>query len=215
MERALLLFALLTLTSAAGLAQEKGVDTQNDRIRDHGSNRAPAINGRNQNVGTGRGIDFGKGRTPAPPVIANPYRMTARRDVVIRAVQELMRERGMVVDTASSRLDEGVVVSQPFRFVRGAVVARTELNHYAELADADRGWTQGRYTLIVEVQALDATSTSLAVNAKVEGRSDGAAGAEWVSLPSSGAAEQEFIVALVEKVTGVSPLERSNQPPQP
>jgi len=55
------------------------------------------------------------------------------------------------------------------------------------------------------VQPLDVVTTSVAVNARVEGRSDGASGAEWVSLRSSGLAEQEFVIALVEKLTGGPP----------
>jgi hypothetical protein len=183
------------------------VDRQNDRIRDSGTDRAPGVNGVKQNTGTGRGIDFGKGRTPAPPPIANPYRFTIRRDIVLRAVEELMAERKLILDTTVSKTEEGVLISQPFRFVKGAVVAGTELNRYAELTEENsRGWTQGRYTYIVEVQPLDGATTSISVNARVEGRSDGASGAEWVNLRSSGQAEQEFIIALVEKLTGAPPV---------
>lgn len=199
------MFLLLAACHVA--AQEKGVDRQNDRIRDAGTDRSPGNNGVKQNTGTGRGIDFGKGRTPTPPPIPNPYRFTIRRDIVLRAVEELMNERKLIIDTSVSKTDEGVLISQPFRFVKGAVVASTELNRYAELTQENsRGWTQGRYTYIIEVLPLDATTTSVAVNARVEGRSDGASGAEWVSLRSSGVAEQEFIIALVEKLTGGPPV---------
>jgi hypothetical protein len=108
-----------------------------------------------------------------------------------------MQERKLVLDSAVSKSDEGVLITQPYRFVKGAVVALTELNQYASVpVDNTRGWSQGRYTLIVEVQAIDATSTNVSVNARIEGRSDGASGAEWVSLPSNGNVEQEFLVAL-------------------
>jgi hypothetical protein len=197
---------LLTLCASDALAQEKGVDTQNSRIRDEGSQRAPGQNGRNQSTGAGRGIDFGKGRTPASPPVANPYRFSTRRDVVINSVEELMQEQKLVLDTANSNRAEGVLVSQPFSFVRGAVVAIAEISRYADLPrDNVRGWTRGRYTLLVEVRALDGVTTSVAVNARIEGRSDSAAGSEWVSLPSNGEAEREFIVALVEKLTGAPP----------
>ena len=196
----------LTLCAAAVVAQEKGVDTQNDRIRNQGAERAPGQNGRNQTTGTGRGIDFGKGRTPEPPLVANPYRFTARRDIVLRAVEELMQEQKLVLDTANSNRDDGVLVSQPYSFVRGAVVALAEISRFAELPrDTVRGWTRGRYTLIVEVRALDGVTTSVAVNARVEGRSDSASGSEWVSLASTGQAERDFITALVEKITGGTP----------
>jgi hypothetical protein len=197
---------VLALCAVAVEAQEKGVDTQNDRIRNQGAERAPGQNGRNQSTGTGRGIDFGKGRTPAPVPVANPYRFTVRRDIVMRAVEELMQERKLVLDTANSNREEGVLVTQPYSFVRGAVVALAEIGRYAELPrDAVRGWTRGRYTLLVEVRALDGATTSVAVNARVEGRSDSASGSEWVSLASTGEAEREFIIALVEKITGGAP----------
>lgn len=199
----LLLFALSVLTAQA---QEKGVDQQNDRIRDQGSDRAPGQNGTKQNNGTGRGFDFGKGRTPATPTLPNPYRFSVRRDVVLRAVQELMTEQKLIVDTAVSKPDEGVVVSQPYRFVKGAVTAVTELNRFAEVPrDNVSGWTQGRYTIIVEVRAIDAATTNVSVNARVEGRADSASGAEWISLRSNGGAEQQFIRDLVDKLTGGTP----------
>jgi hypothetical protein len=197
------LFALSVLTAQA---QEKGVDQQNDRIRDQGSDRAPGQNGTKQNNGTGRGFDFGKGRTPLTPQLANPYRFSVRRDVVLRAVQELMTEQKLVVDTAVSKPDEGVIVSQPYRFVKGAVTAVTELNRFAEVPrDNVSGWTQGRYTIIVEVRAIDAVTTNVSVNARVEGRADSASGAEWISLRSNGGAEQQFIRDLVDKLTGGTP----------
>jgi hypothetical protein len=86
------------------------------------------------------------------------------------------------------------------------VVAESELSRYADVAPTaqSRGWTRGRYTLIVEIQPIDGVTSNVSVNAKVEGRSDGASGAEWVSLQSTGEAEQEFLKALVENITGNS-----------
>ena len=200
----MIIFLAMAFTCAA--AQEKGVDNQNDRIKDQSSDRKAGVNGTKQNVGTGRGFDFGKGRTPTPPPLPNPYRFTARRDVVVRAAQELMAERQLVLDTAVSKPDEGMLISQPYKFVKGAVVAPTELNRYAEVPqDNVRGWTQGRYTLVVEVQAIDGMTTTVAVNARIEGRTDGAAGAEWSNLHSNGTAEQEFLKELIIKITGGTP----------
>ena len=214
------LFVAMASAAAVVQAQDnqgKGVDNQTGRIKDTGSDRAPATNGRNQSTGTGRGIDFGGGRTPTAPPLPNPYHFTARRDAVLRAVEELMRERKLVLDTSMSKPDEGILISQPYRFVKGSVIAVTELNRYSELpADTARGWSQGRYTLIVEVQPVDGLNTNVSVNARVEGRSDGAAGAEWVSLRSSGAAEQEFLCALTLKITGAvgagCPVQTSSEP---
>lgn len=211
----LLFCAVASVNAQAQDNQGKGVDNQTGRIRDTGSERAPGSNGRNQSVGTGRGIDFGRGRTPVVPQLPNPYKFTARRDAVLNAVRELMSERKLILDTSVSKTDEGILITQPYRFVKGTVVALTELNRYAELpSDATRGWSQGRYTLIVEVQPVDGVTTNVSVNARIEGRSDGAAGAEWISLRSVGEAEQEFLGALIEKLTGApAPGHPAEAPP--
>ena len=73
---------LLALTCAVTYGQEKGVDQNNARIRDSGNNRQPAVNGRKTDTGVGRGIDFGKGRTPTPPPVDNPYRFQVANDVL-------------------------------------------------------------------------------------------------------------------------------------
>ncbi|MDQ3473662.1 MAG: hypothetical protein M3447_07995 [Acidobacteriota bacterium] len=200
---------VFSLTSVA-FAQGKGVDKSNERVRDTGSSRAPAINGSKTDVGSGRGIDFGKGRTPEVPPIPNPYRLPARRDVIMKAVADVMRDRKLILDEIASKTDEGIIVSQPYTFIRGAVVSQAELNRYADAPSSEtRGWTRGRYTLTVEVQPIDGASANISVNARVEGRSDGATGAEWVTLPSSGLAEEDFLAALIAAVTGSAPPGRA------
>ena len=204
---------ILSATCAVAVAQEKGVDRQNENIRDAGRNRPPAVNGGKVDVGAGRGIDFGRGRTPEAVVLPNPFRLSARRDAIMEAARELMRERKLVLDEAASRPAEGILISQPYTFVRGAVVASSELNRLAEAdATVGRGWTRGRYTLTVEVQPIDGTNTNVSVNANVEGRAEGVTGTQWVTLRSTGVAEQEFLSALVERVTGANPTEREPQP---
>jgi hypothetical protein len=199
------------IVAAVGVnAQEKGVDRQSDNIRDTGNSSAPASNGTKQDNGAGRGIDFGKGRTPTPPPIPNPYRLTARRDTITKAIEELMRDRKLILDTAASKPDDGILISQPFIFSKGAVVTESELNRYAQLPSAtSRGWTRGRYTYIIEVQPIDGVNTNVSVNVKLEGRTDGVSGAEWVTLRSNGTAEQEFLSALIESVTGAPPPGRT------
>jgi len=200
------LIILSSITVSTAFAQGKGVDQQNGRIRDGSSNRAPAVNGGKVDTGAGRGIDFGRGRTPTTPQVPNPYRFSARRDVIMQAVEEMMRDRKLIIDEAVSKLDEGVLISQPFTFIRGAVVAESELSRLAEVPETNsRGWTRGRYTLIVEVQPVDGTNSNVAVNARIEGRTDGATGAEWKTLSSTGVAEQEFLIELIEKITGGPP----------
>ncbi len=197
---------ILICFAPTALAQGKGVDKGSERVRDTGSNRVPASNGSKTDVGAGRGIDFGKGRTPDVPPILNPYRMTARRDVILKAIEDVMRDQKLIVDDTASKPSEGIVVSQPYTFIKGAVVSQSELSRYADAPVSDsRGWTRGRYTLTVEVQPIDGTSANVAVNARIEGRTDGATGAEWVTLPSRGLVEEEFLAALITAVTGSPP----------
>jgi hypothetical protein len=203
---------VLALASISIFAQgpEKGVDNQNQGIRDQGNSRAPANNGAKQDTGAGRGIDFGKGRTHEPPPIPNPYRFSVRRDAILKAAEELMRDRKFVLDTAASRPEEGILISQPYIFTKGAVVATSELSRYAEITDLNsRGWTRGRYILIVEIQPIDGNNTNVSVNVKLEGRSDGASGPEWVTLKSTGIAEEEFLMPLIENITGAPPPGRA------
>ena len=208
---------ILIACSVPAFAQAaKGVDKQNERVRDSGSERTPANNGNKTDVGTGRGMDFGKGKTAETPPLPNPYRLSGRRDVIVTAVQDLMRDRKLVVDESASRLSDGIIVSQPYTFTKGAVVAEADISRYAEVpASSARGWTRGRYTLTVEIQPIDGSTANIAVNAKVEGRTDGATGAEWTTLRSSGLAEDQFIEGLVTAVTGAPPAGRTLPPQQP
>jgi len=202
-------FALTFLIAGSTVAfgQGKGVDTQNQRISDNGSNKSPANNGSKTNVGTnGSGINWGKEKGHDRPMLPNPYRLTARRDVIIKAVAEVMRDRKLILDEASSKPDEGILVTQPYTFIKGAVVTGPQLNRYASVIATDtKNWTHGRYTITVEVQAIDGVSANVTVNAKIEGRTDGSTGAEWISLPSSGEVEQEFLNALILNVSGGTP----------
>jgi hypothetical protein len=207
------LLLLLACSFPAFAQAAKGVDKQNERVRDSGSERTPANNGNKTDVGAGRGMDFGGDRTPETPPLPNPYRLTGRRDVIITAVQDLMRDRKLVVDENASRLSDGIIVSQPFTFTKGAVVAQGDLGRYADApVSSARAWTRGRYTLTVEVQPIDGTSANISVNAKVEGRTDGATGAEWTTLRSTGLAEDQFLEGLITAVTGATPPGRTPKP---
>jgi hypothetical protein len=212
----LVILFVVAAVSVSAYAQGKGVDNQNQRVRDSSVGRAPGTNGGNQDVGAGRGMDFGKGRTPTVPPIPNPYRLSVRRDAILKAVEEVMRDRKLVLDEAASKPTEGILVSQPYTFIKGAVVSQAELNRYADVPPTEsRGWTRGRYTIIVEVQPIDGSNTNVSVNAKIEGRTDGATGAEWTTLPSTGTAEQDFLGALIENVTGAPPAGHTSSEPVP
>lgn len=204
-------FLLVVACSASiALGQGKGVDKSNERVRDSGSSRAPAINGGKTDIGAGRGIDFGKGRTPEVPPIPNPYRLPARRDVILKAVEDVMRDRKLIVDDTSSRPAEGIIVSQPYTFVKGSLVSQSQLNRHADLTSSEATeWTRGRYTLTVEVQSIDGASANVSVNAKVEGRMETPIAAQWITLQSRGLAEEEFLAALIAAVTGSAPPGRA------
>lgn len=194
---------VILLSAASVWSQGKGVDKTGERVRDSGANGSNSVK---TDTGAGRGIDFGKGRTPEIPPIPNPYRFSARRDVILTAVAEVMQDRKLIVDEAASKPGEGIIVSQPYTFIKGAVVTQTELGRYADFTtSAARGWTKGRYTITVEVQPIDGNSANVSVNAKIEGRTDGATGAEWTTLQTSGVAEEEFLSALITRITGSPP----------
>jgi hypothetical protein len=202
----LILITFLAAVSAS--PQGKGVDKQSERVRDSAS-RSAGNNGSKTDTGAGRGIDFGRGRTPEVPPLPNPYRLVARRDVILKAVQDVMRDRKLILDEAASKPEEGILVSQPYTFIKGAVVTQAELGRYADITTTvDRGWTRGRYTITVEVQPIDGNSANVSVNTKIEGRTDGATGAEWLTLRSIGVAEDEFLSALITNITGGPPAGR-------
>ena len=194
---------IVSLAATSVWAQGKGVDKTAERVRDSGANGS---NSPKTDTGAGRGIDFGGGRTPEVPPIPNPYRFVARRDAILAAIAEVMSDRKLILDEVASKPADGIIVSQPYTFIKGAVVTQGELGRYANSTNVvSRGWTRGRFTLTVEVQPIDGTSANVSVNAKVEGRSDGATGAEWTTLPTSGLAEEEFLSALITKITGSPP----------
>jgi len=198
---------IVIVTSAPAWSQGKGGDKQSERVRDNGIRQA-GDNGSKTDVGTGRGMDFG--RAPALPPLPNPYRLSARRDVILKAITDVMRDRNLIVDEAASKPADGIIVSQPYTFIKGAVVTQAELGRYADISTAiARGWTRGRYTITVEVQPIDGNSANVAVNAKIEGRTDGATGAEWTTLKTVGLVEEEFLSALIENITGAPPPGRS------
>jgi hypothetical protein len=215
MKQSIQVVFLLLVAATVGQAQGKGIDKQNEKIRDAGNSTAPASNGTKQDTGAGRGMDFGR-RSPVVSLIPNPYRLLGRRDAIIKAAADVMRDRKMIVDEAASRPAEGMIVSQPYTFSKGAVVTRSQLNRVANVPDLNsRDWTRGRYTITVNVQPIDGVASNVTITATVEGRTDGARGVEWVTLQSSGAAEQEFLNALIESVTGAPPPGHDSVSPNP
>ena len=182
-----------------GLLAQKGVDTQTTTIKAEGNKVTTRGNDAT------RTFNWGKGKTLVRDRLPNPYRMNGRRDALMGMIADALREQKIVIDEASSRPGDGILVTQPFVFAKGSVITQNELNRYAILETSDSAWTRAQYTLTIEVQPLDGVLNNVSVNAKVEGRAGNGLMSEWVTVRSSGAAEDEFLAKLVEMVTGNSP----------
>ncbi|HMS39265.1 MAG TPA: hypothetical protein PKE69_03505 [Pyrinomonadaceae bacterium] len=180
---------------------QKGIDPQTQQIKQDSGKTTQTTT--TTNSGDGRSLDWGKGKTRVRERLANPYKMTSRRDVLIETIRDVMESMKILIDDTASRPSDGIIVSQPYVFAKGAVTTRSELSRYAVLPYSDSSWTRGRFTLTVEVQSIDGVQNNVAVTAKVEGRSENGLMSEWTTLQSAGTAEEEFLIKLVESVTGV------------
>lgn len=194
---------MLLVSGVQTLQAQKGIDTQTQKIKED-SNKTTT---RSSDVT--RSFDWGKGKTPVRDRLPNPYRLNSRRDVLVATIMQVLKDRKMIVDEASSRLADGIVITQPYVFSKGPVITQNELNRYGVLAFADTAWSRGQYTLTIEVQSIDGIQNNVTVNAKVEGRAGNGISSEWRAVQSSGLAEEEFLVKLVETVTGSSPDDAS------
>jgi hypothetical protein len=193
-----LIISTIILASVSTAAQ-KGVDAQTKTIKEEGNK----VTTRGNDVT--RTFDWGKGKTKTRELLPNPYKLTSRRDVLVSTIVDTLREMKIVVDEASSRPKNGMIVTQPFVFAKGSVVTQSELNRYGILEDSYSSWTRAQYTLTIEVQSIDGVQNNVSVNAKVEGRAGNGLTSEWITVRSSGVAEDEFLAKLVEMVTGTSP----------
>lgn len=205
MKKIFLLLSVLAFCATAVFAQ-KGVDTQSRKIHEE-SVRGTQITSTNNN----QTFDFGKGKTKTRAPLANPYKLPARRDVLIANIIDTLKEQKILIDENASRLSDGFIVTLPFVFSKGAVITQSELARYASVPNSEAVYTRGRYTLTVEVQSIDGIQNNVSVTAKVEGRAENGLSSEWTTLQSSGAAEDEFLAKLVESVTGKSPDEPQDQ----
>jgi hypothetical protein len=194
-----LALALLLLSATQFAHAQKGIDTQTQKIKED-SNKTTT-----RSSDATRSFDWGKGKTQVRDRLPNPYKLASRRDVLVATIMQVLKERKLVVDEASSRLSDGMIVTKPYVFSKGPVITQNELNRYAVLSFADTAWSRGQYTLMIEVQSIDGIQNNVTVNAKVEGRSGNGLTSEWTTVQSSGLAEEEFLIKLVELVTGISP----------
>lgn len=193
------------LLASVALGQ-KGVDAQTKTIKEEGNK----VTTRSNDVT--RSFDWGKGKTKVRDRLPNPYKLNSRRDALVTTIVDALREMKIVVDEASSRLRDGIIVTQPFVFAKGAVITQSELGRYAVLDSYDSSWTRAQFTLTIEIQPIDGIQNNVSVNAKVEGRRNGMI-SEWVTVRSSGVAEDEFLAKLIELVTGSSPDPRQDTEP--
>ena len=131
--------------------------------------------------------------------------MNARRDILVNSIVNILKEQKLIIDESASRMNDGIIVTQPFVFAKGAVITPNELARYANIPNSDTIFTRGRYTLTIEVQSIDGIQNNVSVLAKVEGRAENGLISEWTTVPSSGIAEDEFLAKLVETVTGTTP----------
>lgn len=198
MKKILFAIAGIFISFSAGFAQQpqKGIDNQTQKIKED-TNKTTQ-----QDKNVSRSWDFGKDKTKVRARLANPYKLNSRRDVLVETITDVMESMKILVDDAASRPKDGIIVSQPYVFAKGAVITKSELVRYAILPFSDASWTRGRFTLTVEVQSIDGIQNNVSVTAKVEGRSENGFISEWTTLQSAGVAEDEFMAKLVEAVTG-------------
>ena len=195
---ALVLVTLALFGYQAAQAQ-KGIDTQTTVIKND-ANKTTTYP-----TEPSRSFDWGKGKTQVRDRLPNPYKVNSRRNVLIETIMSILKERKMIVDEASSRIADGIIITQPYVFSKGPVITQNELKRYGVLSYSDTAWSRGQYSLTIEVQSIDGIQNNVAVNAKVEGRAGSGFSSEWSTVPSSGLAEDEFLAKLVEMVTGKSP----------
>ncbi|MGI8668603.1 MAG: hypothetical protein ACR2J3_02015 [Aridibacter sp.] len=193
---------LLMLSLFAAAQEKKGVDTQNKEIREQNDVTTKTTR-RDHDVS--RTFSFGKGKTVTREKLDNPFELNARRDILISSIVSVLKDSRLILDEAASRFDDGLIISQPFTFAKGAIITKNELNRYAVVPDSDQIFTRGRYTLTIDVRSIDGIKNNVFVTANVEGRAENGIFSEWSTLESSGIAEDEFLVKLIDYVGGKKP----------
>ena len=153
------LFVMFQLPAAL-IAQQKGIDTQTKKIKDD-TNKTTS-----RPTDATRSFDWGKGKTQVRERLPNPYRLNSRRDALIEMISTVLKEQKILIDEASSRLGDGIIVTQPFVFAKGPVITQNELKRDGVLQFADNAWSRGQFTLTIEVQSIDGVQNTITVNVK-------------------------------------------------
>ena len=193
MKKITLLVSVLFL-AVSGVVAQKGIDKQTDKVKDNSNITRIGNDVR-------RSWSFGKGKTKIRKLLPNPYELKSRKDQLVETIVMVLKNNKMIVDESASRFQTGMIITQPFIFVKGSILTKNELSRYAVISDADTVWTRGRYTLTIDVESLDGIRNNVAVNAKIEGRSENGIFSEWSTLESTGIAEDEFLAKLVGEIT--------------
>src|SRR6476619_1470936 len=87
---------ILALIYCLPVLAQKGVDTQTEKIKAEGNKVTTRPND------VGRPFDWGKGKTKVRDRLPNPYKLSGRRDVIMDMIAQVLREKKIVVDEASS-----------------------------------------------------------------------------------------------------------------
>lgn len=191
--------SVLIFASAFAVSAQKGVDKQTDKIKNDANKTT------SRETDGGRSFSWGQGKTKTRGPLQNPYKLNGRRDQLVETIKDVLAEQKILIDDASSRLEDGIIVTQPVVFAKGPVTASSELHRYGDVQYEDTAWSRAQYSLTIEVQPITGMENNISVTAKVEGRSGNGLFVEWRTVPSSGLAEDQFLSRLVEAVTGVSP----------
>jgi hypothetical protein len=92
MKKYLFIIALILLSSSIAFGQ-KGVDDQNKKIQETTNKSTDKTGNNRDNTAGGRGFDWGEGKTKVRDRLDNPYRMNARRDVLVENVVNVLQEK--------------------------------------------------------------------------------------------------------------------------
>src|SRR5436190_16806832 len=96
-------FFLLILANA--VVAQKGIDPQTQKIKDEGNKVT------SRPTDASHPFDWGKGKTKVRERLPNPTKLTARRDALVTAILDVLREQKIIVDEASSRKKDGLIVT--------------------------------------------------------------------------------------------------------
>jgi hypothetical protein len=147
-------------------------------------------------------IQFDRPKAAKP--LPNPSIMGATRDDVVTVIKQMMETREIPLDKEDCNATTGecTLISKFVIFTKG-IPAKSQLQHFSELSDRDlRNWSQGKYVLRFQISPATPKTAQVGAYAKFEGRTDGAAGQEWISLNSRGELEDMMLKCVQDRIAG-------------